>query len=264
MENQEKEFEVSLVTFWAVLRKSLVFVLAAALIVGICALGVSVITYTPAYMAKADVYIINEDYQNLGQQPSSDVNTYNLALNVVRDCKEILEGQETKLVIAERLGLSAEQMKDVKITVNENSAQKSRILNVSITSSDPTLSYESLCTMLVVAGERIDRFCSHDVKVVNSPELPTAPSNSRISSFVPLAAFLAAVLVYAAFLLQHIFDDRIRGSEDVEKLSMSLLAEIPDTEKRESGKKYGYYGKRYGGYYTAREDECGETENENG
>lgn len=270
MENQEKTFVISLSMLWAVLRKKFIFILIAAVLVGAGALAVSVTTYTAEYTAKTDVFIINEEYQNLGQQPSSDINTYSLALNVVRDCKEILEGKETKLAIAQRLGMSSEELEDIQIKVNENSAEKSRILNISITSFNPEFSYNLSNAMIVVAQERINDFCSHDVKVVNYAELPTDPSNARISPLVFVAAVFAAVLVYAAFLLQYFLDDRIRSIEDVEKLSLSPLAEIPNAEEPRNSKKYGYYGKRYGGYYSGRyggyyaaQDELGETKDEN-
>ena len=269
MENHEKVFVISLSTLWTVLRKSFVFVLLAAILVGAGALAVSVVTYTAEYTTKTDVYIINEEYQDLGQQPSSDINTYSLALNVVRDCKEILEGRETKLAIANRLGFSFEEMEHIEIKVNENSSEKSRILNISITSYDPSSSYAASAAMIAVAQERIKDFCSHDVKVVNSAELPDEPSNTRVSPMVFVAAAATAFLVYAAFLLQYILDDRVRTIEDVERLSVSLLAEIPNTEEMSNRKKYGYYGKkygyysrRYGGYY-ASEEELGETDNEN-
>ena len=269
MENQEKVFVISLPMLWAALRKSYVFVLLTAVIVGACALAVSVTTYKAEYTAKTDIYIINEDYQNLGQQPSNDINTYSLALSVVRDCKEILEGEATRNAIAFRLGLSPEEMENVEIKVQENSSQKSRILNISITSRDAQRSYDLSNAMIEVAQERINEFCMHDVKVVNFAEIPESPSNARVSPLVFVLAVFAAVLVYMICLLRYFLDDRIRVIEDVEKLSLSLLAEIPNAETPHNGKKYGYYGKkygyygRYGGYYAAREAERGETEDEN-
>lgn len=270
MENQEKVFVISLPMLWTVLRKSYVFVLLAAVIVGACALTVSITTYTAEYTAKTDVYIINEDYQNLGQQPSNDINTYSLALNVVRDCKEILEGDATRNAIALRLGLSPLEMENVEIKVQENSSEKSRILNISITSHDPQCSYDLSNAMIAVAQERINEFCMHDVKVVNFAEVPDSPSNARVSPLVFVLAVFAAALVYMICLLRYFLDDRIRVIEDVEKLSLGLLAEIPNADAPRNGKKYGYYGKkyggyydRYGGYYASREEERGETEDEN-
>ena len=254
MENNEnkKEFEVSLVTLWTVLQKSFVFVLVAALLAGGLALVASLVRYEAVYTSQTDVFIINEAYQDLGQQPSNDINTYNLALNVIKDCKEILGGRETKREIGERIGASPEEMMDVKIIITENYDERSRILNISVTSPDPAFSCRVAEAMIAVAQVKIKDFCSHDVKVVNPAVQPIEPSNDRVSPWVYAVALGAAFAVYALFLLYHLFDDRIRTIEDVEQLSLSLLAEIPNADEPKNDRKYGYYGRRYGGYYSSR------------
>lgn len=272
MENNEKGFELSLTTLWTVLQRSFIFILVAAILAGGLGLFISLTSYEPVYTAKTDVFIINEEYQGLGQQASNDINTYNLALTVIKDCKKILEGKETKRAIAKHLGVAQSEMSDVVIAVAENYEERSRILNISVTAPDPELSYRVAEAMIEVAQTKINEFCSHDVKVVNSADLPSSPSNKRVSPWVYAVAFAAAVFVYVVSLLHHIFDDRIRTIEDVERLSLSLLAEIPNTDEPRSDKKYGYYGRRYGGYYSRRygqygtEPEAGggEENNENG
>ena len=247
MEREERELTVSLLGLWTALRRGFWFILLAGLITAALTTTISVASYTPEYTAKTDVYIINESYQNLAGEPSNDINTYNLALNLIVDCKQIIEGKETKTELGKRLGLSDEEIKGIEITVAENSKNKSRILNISITSQDPELSYRLSNEMLAVAQDKISKFCSHDVKLVNSAELPEAAVNSPIRPYVLVATFLVVVGVYLAFLLQTLLDDRIHTEKEVEALALCLLAEIPNAEEMKRGKKQG-------GYYAACED----------
>ena len=250
---EKKEITVSLADLFAVLKKRWLPVLLAGVLVGALALLLSLLRYVPQYTAKTDVYIINEEYQEMEGLPSNDINTYNLALNVIADCKEILEGRETMRALGERLSLTKEELDAVEINITENVKAKSRILNVSVTSLDPELSYRLSETLVVVAREKINEFCSHDVKIVNPPMRPDTPSNARVGTAVPIAALLAMVFVYAVALLQHLLDDRIRTGEDVTaRLDMSLLGELPD-ENEVNGAVYGHYGKKYGKYFTLAE-----------
>ena len=264
MEQQEKEIVVSLPMLWEVFRRCFWFLLATVLFVGGAVVIFSYARYTPVYTAKTDIFIINEDYQASADLPSYGINTYNLALYVVKDCKEIMEGRGVREEVREKLGISEAEMKSVEIKVTENSEADSRILNVSVTAPDPALAYRVSEGLMEVSKSKIDDFCSHDVKTVNPAVLPTAPSNSKISPIALVIVVLAAALVYVVFLLFYLFDDRVRTAEDVEELGLSLLGDIPNSDDPTRGNKYGgYYGKKYGAYYmeyTAKANEGAENE----
>ena len=243
MEQEEKEISVSLSTLWEVLRRRRLAILITGVLVLSLTAVISIVSYTPEYTATTDVYIINESYKNLTGEPTSDINTYNLALSLIVDCKQILEGKETKEELGRRLGLSAEELDSVSITVKENSKDKSRILNISIVSPEPALSYRLSGEMLTVAQEKISDFCSHDVKLVNSAELPDAAANSPVRPFVFLATLLAVGGVYFVFLLMHLWKERAHAAERARRRGGGRRPYSRKPYRYASG--VSYYGRRH-------------------
>lgn len=76
--------------------------------------------------------------------------------------------------------------------------------------------------------------------------LNSKPCNTTSMTTYLLVGMIAAILVYSAFLIIFLLDDRIRTEQDIERyLGLSVLGDIPNANDKKNH-QYGYY-KSYGG-----------------
>ncbi|MBQ3868688.1 MAG: hypothetical protein II789_09140, partial [Clostridia bacterium] len=108
-----------------------------------------------------------------------------------------------------------------------------------------------------IGAEKISNAMGVDqVNVYDYGTFSNKPSNSIGFKRYVLIGLSAAVLVYIAYLIQLILDDKVKTEEDVHKyLNLSVLGDIPNASRQSGGSRYSRYGryasgKKYGKYYS--------------
>lgn len=251
METTEQEFDmrvISLRDLWDVFtRRFFIMLLAAVVVVG-GAFAYKQLTFIPRYQSTATLYLVNQTAED-SESSTTTYNNFSLALKLVNDCDHLIKSHSVldPVIDALNLDMSYEQLYKVVTVVNP---EDTRILEVTVEADTPEQAKRIVDKVCEVGTQKIeDAMGFEQAKLYEYGVLNEKPSNTTSLTMYAILGLLAAVAVYAIFLIRFLLDDRIRTEEDIERyLGLSVLGDIPNADNPKKGRGYykGYYGK--GGY----------------
>lgn len=223
---------ITLKSLWELfLRRLVLIVLGAALTAG----GVFLIrmtNYEPEYTSTATLYILRQDEKTSGDAADD----FSLALKLVNDCTYLLKSHAVLDEVINALDLDM-TYQELYSRISAANPANTRILEVTVTEKSPEEAKRIVDSLCTIGPEKIDAVMG--LKQINLFEYGTlnhAPSNAVDLRWCALAGLAAAVVIYSAFLIRFLLDDRIRSDDDLEALlGLRLLAEVPDAKKVRKG-----------------------------
>lgn len=237
----EHDLELRVITLkdlWDIFRQCwLIMLLSAVLVTGGFML-VNQLTFEPQYEAKATLYILREE--NTEENRSSD--DFSLALKVVKDCDYLLKSHSVldEVIVQQNLTMDYEELYQKVSTSNPTDT---RILEVTVQADTPQSAkniVDSICEIGTVKIEEAMGF--QQVNLYEYGIMEFEPCNRTSITTYLVLAMMMLVLVYAAFFLLFLLDDRIRTEEDIERyLGLSILGDIPNSEDSKHKKGYNKY-----------------------
>lgn len=241
--------EIKLGELWKLFTQNALYILLAAVIVTVSSFVIYKIVYVPEYTSTATMYILRT--QNGDNTSSSQASSdFNLALSVVNDCDFLIKGHTVVDRVIDELKLDIEY-KELQKRITTNNPNQTRILEISVTAESPEEAKRIVDSLCVIGAESInDAMNINQVNLFEYGTLNSEPSNKTGLSVFLVLGFLAAILVYAVFLMIYIFDDTIHTEEDIENsLKLTVLGEIPDANFNGTRPNRYMYGKAYGAPY---------------
>ncbi|ASK62275.1 capsular biosynthesis protein [Virgibacillus phasianinus] len=231
------EETISLKEIFEVIKKRLLLIISLIVGAALIAAVVSYFVLTPTYQASTQ-FIVNQEAQDPKVPYSTTdiqtnielINTY----NVIIKSPAILEDVVKEL----DLPYTADTLKS-KLAVS--SAEKSQVVNVTVTDTDPETAVKIANTTVETFQEKIPDIMSVDnVSILAKADLADNPSQVSPNPLlnIAIAVVLGAMVgVGLAFLLEYL-DNTIRTEDDIEnKLGLPLLGvvtHINDEDVRDS------------------------------
>lgn len=238
MDNNENMRVITLKELWDLFLKKLLVLILAAVLAGGGLLVVNFLTYKPEYSSTATLYILRQDENSSSGDASND---FSLALKVVNDCTYMLKSHAVLDEVIDVLNLDT-TYKELYDRVSTKNPENTRILEVTVTANSPEQAKQIVDTLCLIGPDKIDGAMGYEqVNLFEYGILDSKPCNGYGLTMCVLVAMVAAMLMYAVFLLIYLLDDRIHGDDDLEKnLGLSILGDIPNADApRKDG--YGYY-----------------------
>ena len=130
------------------------------------------------------------------------------------------------------------------ITVNVET--DTRIMEISVTNTDPKLAKKIADKVREVANERLKVIMDglEPVRSVDEAELPTTPASPNVKRNTMMGFIAGFGISLLVVIILFILDDTIKTPDDIEKrLGVSVLAAIPlksEESSRRSSYGYGY------------------------
>ncbi|MEE1024406.1 MAG: Wzz/FepE/Etk N-terminal domain-containing protein [Acutalibacteraceae bacterium] len=242
MDLNNKELTISLKDFWKIFLKRLWIIILAAIIVAGTKFAFDTVTYTPMYSSTATMYILRQD-----GEVSSSYNTaydFSSALSVVKDCDALIKSHTVLDSTIETLGLDM-TYKQLYSSVSTTNPEDTRILKVTVVADSPENAKLIVDKICIIGAETInDAMGFEQVNFFERGQENYAPANKTGLKTYIIFGLLAAVLVYAVFVVIFLLDDTIRTDEDIERyLDLTIIGDIPDGNggrRKSSGYRYGY------------------------
>ena len=255
--NTEYERTISLTDLWIVFRKCWIFMLVVGILVGSLTITYAYLTYQEQYTAQSSVVVIRKGSGTTSTGGSYGTGDYSVDLYMVNDVAKLLKTPSFLNMVVEDLALNPEfegkvsvksLSRDIKIETYEDT-RFVFFTNTANTKKDAELIAQTICRILkqqIEVNFDVDR-----VSILDDGFVSNTPSNSKITMLHLALPVMAAFMVMVVFLVIHMFDDKIKTPEDVEKhLGLNVLGMIPniDAAGKVKSRYYAAYYAKYGKY----------------
>lgn len=237
----DDEVEIDLLEIFHLLKGHLLQIILCLVIGCAATFGVTKVFITPEYTATSSMYILTS-----GSNSVVDLSSLQISSQLKADYQELITSQSLIEDVISNLGLDTTYEKLVKTITVENPSD-TRILNVSVTNSDPQLAADISNEISNQAKIYLPEIMKTDApSVYESARVPSKPSSPNTTKNTALGG-LAFVVLYCAYLIiKFMMDDTFKSAEDIDKLfGVQPLAVIP--EGKIKGLKANRRDKKNGG-----------------
>ena len=199
----------------------------AALVCGAVAFICSFFIITPKYESTTKVYILNKQNAN-GTVTYSDVQ---LSSTLSKDYEQLVTSRYVIEGVIKELNLDETYETLVK-RISATNETDTRIISITVMDKSPEKAQKIANETRDLAAKHITEVMDIEaVNVVDQANLPDSPVSPSISKWTIIGALVGIIISAAVIIIQHLLDDTIKTSEDVEKyLGLSTLALIPVNE----------------------------------
>lgn len=231
MEQQNKsaqEFEVEIdirEVFFALLQKWYIIGMVGFL-TAVLFMCVSMFLIPEKFESNTSMYILTQD---TGGSVYSD---FQLGTILTKDYEVLVKSRTVLEQVAEKLDLDI-TYGNLKSMVSVSVPESTRIVEITVRTTDPELSWKIADSVREVASKKIADVMNVDaVNVVEKANLPTIKCSPSVTRNTILGGFIGVFLSCAVILLFVMFNDTIRTQDDVEKyLGVCTLGVIPLNEE---------------------------------
>ncbi len=237
------DYEIDLKFFVTVLGKCWLWILLAAVVVGLAA-GVYTSLFIPKkYSSTVKMYVDPNAQSSVGSLNNSTADALAETYPPVLRHSDLF-AQRVALAMA-KLEKSGETMfPQWTYTVQDGTESPvgwsrvrgmmstgimdTKIFYITISSTDPQEAYEMAKIAAEIAPEVLNSTVQIGIaKVIGQPMLDTVEDSPNLTRNVILAAMVAAVLVYVAFFLRDLFDTTVYAVEDLLRFDLPVLGAVP-------------------------------------
>lgn len=217
------ETEIDLIELLFALKRKLLLILAAALAGGIIAGAYTRLMVTPVYRSTATMLVISKE------TTLTSLADLQLGSQLTQDYSVLIKSRPVLEEVIDNLGIDM-NYGTLKAAISINNPSGTRILEISVTNSDPELARDLVNELVDTGSVYIgDQMEVVPPKVIEEGETPGAPISPSLTRNVFMGAVVGLALAAGIVILISLMNDTIKSEEDVEKyLRIPTLGSIPD------------------------------------
>ena len=241
-DEMKNEIEIDVRSLFATILNKLFVIILIGILVGGVAFVYTKFFISPQYVATTKVYILSKQDPNQKTLTTSDIA---FASYLAKDYETLLTTRPVLQEVKKELNLDmSTDALEKMITVNVET--DTRIMEISVTNTDPKLAKKIADKVREVANERLKVIMDglEPVRSVDEAELPTAPASPNVKRNTMMGFIAGFGISLLVVIILFILDDTIKTPDDIEKrLGVSVLAAIPlksEESSRRSSYGYGY------------------------
>lgn len=224
--NKNEEIEINLGEIFAVLLHKIWIIILASVVCGAVAFLYSFFIITPQYESTTKVYILNK--QSGSSVTYSDVQ---LSSTLSKDYEQLVTSRYVIEGVISKLNLD-DTYEELAARVSASNTDETRIIAITVTDPDPEQAQKIANAVRDLAAQHITQVMDIEaVNVVDNANLPDSPVSPSVPKWTLIGVAIGMIISIAVIIIQHLLDDSIKSSEDIEKyLGISTLAVIPMNE----------------------------------
>lgn len=231
--NEAAEDEIDLVALFMALLDHIWIIVAATIICATIVGAYSVFKIAPTYSATTKLYVVSASGDSV-----VDLTDLNIGTSLTDDYKELLTSYPVVFSVIDKMDLPYSREELLK-KIDISNPAKTRILNITVTNTDPILARDIANTYAEVAIDYLPKTMSTNPPNIAQkailPEHKVGPSNSKNTI---LGAMVGFVISCGFFVIQFLMDDTFHTSEDIENyLGIVPLAVVPESGSSEGKKR---------------------------
>lgn len=233
MRQDNDEVEIDLMELFMVLLEKIWIIGGAAIICGLMMLVYSKFFVEPTYESTTRIIVLNTN-----DSDTINISDLQLGSQLMGDYQQLITSRYVVETIIETFDLD-EEYEDFVKRVEVSNAANTRIIEITLTDTDPLMAKEMVDELRDVAAARIKEVMAIEaVNLVDEGNVPTKKAAPSVKKYTLIGILIGGFLSVAVILVIYLLDDTIKNAEDVEKyLHLSTLGLIPIIETEEEAAK---------------------------
>lgn len=221
----DEDIGIDLYDLFYLFRQKLVGILIAFVIGGAAVGAFTFFFITPKFQATAKMYIASAADNRL-----IDLQDLQLGSNLTADYEELVLARPMLESVKEELQLTQYEVEDLKKMIGVSNPASTRILNITVTSTDPQEAMNIANKLVEKAVTWLPAIMkSNEPTVPEDAILPQKKSSPSYSMNTLIGALAFAAVYYGIAVLRYLHDDSIRTSDDLERyFGVAPLTSIPE------------------------------------
>jgi capsular polysaccharide biosynthesis protein len=233
MENQfdsDDEIEISVKDLLLELLAYWRLILMAAILAAGIGFAVSKFLMVPKYESTAELYVLTKSTTITSL---SDIQT---STSLTNDYIVVIKGRPVLDQVISNLGLD-ETYRSLRARVSVNNPTNSRLLDITVTDTDPVLAKRIADEIADVGAAFISQKLVQDPpEVVQYGYSDGDPVSPSIKKNTVIGGVIGALFAVAIVIISYLFNDSLMAPEDIErKLGMHVLGTLPLEESEDDG-----------------------------
>lgn len=231
-ENDVAEMEIDLVELMYRMIEKIKWIISAALIGLIVGFMVTKFVITPEYQATSKLFVLQSNNQVV------DLTALNMSKQLTSDYVQVFKNWHVHEKVISTLGLSY-TYKEIQDMLTITTPDDSRIIQITVTSTDPQEAYDIAMAYANIAPAFIEaKMETSRPNIFEEARVPTIPSSPNLIMNMFLTTILGGMVAVAIIFIQFVSDDRIRNAEMLQKrLGLATLGMMPVQEGNERSVK---------------------------
>lgn len=200
----------------------------------------TVFMITPKYTATSKIYILSNSSSSV-----VDLSDLQISSQLKSDYQELITSRSILEDVIDNLDLD-ETPTELYNQVSVTNPTDTRILNISVTTTDPELSADIANELANQSKSYLPEVMKTDApSVFESAEVPTQKSSPSVSRNTVIGGLIAALIYCAYLIIRHLSNDTFVTPEDINRyFGTQPLAMVPEAKgihgtKRKGNKKKG-------------------------
>jgi capsular polysaccharide biosynthesis protein len=242
--NQDANLEISLKDILQVIKKNLIFIIVISLIASCGAFFVTKFFITKTYTSSVKLYVettydTSSSYENL--------QSYTYAEKLVQTYMQMLDTNSFYSDVAQELEdkYTASQLNHM---INFSAIEDTEVFEADVVTTNPTEAKQIADAVANVAPKTILNLNDKaELKIVDEPTIPTAPTSPNTTKNVLVAFMAGLVIALIISFVRDFLDVKVKYNKDMTTLcELPILAAIPDfayytdNSKKEAKSYEGY------------------------
>lgn len=230
--HEDDEIEINFREVLFALKKKLLIIFAVIILGAGIAGGYTKLLVTPIYSSTSTMLVLTKE------TTLSSLADLQIGSQLTKDYSILITSRPVLEDVIDNLDLGIDY-KTLKGMVSINNPEDTRILEITVTNSEPQKAKEIVDELSKVSSDFIgDQMEVVPPKIIEEGEIPKAQTSPDMKKNVALGALAGLILSAGIIVLMTVTDDTIKSEEDIERyLAIPTLASIPDRKDYISGKK---------------------------
>lgn len=198
----------------------------------------------PEYQASTTLLLAKTSTEQTTENATSaeSITQTDLTLNqkLVSTYSVLVQSKSVIREVINNLGIEGLEEEELKKSVTVNAVEDTEVIKITVTNKNPDYAAKIANEISNVFSKKVaDIYKINNVYVVDVAEIENEPYNINHAKDIIIFAFIGIVVACAYILIRNMLDNTIKSDADVEKMGLTVLAQLPmyDFDERVRGGK---------------------------
>lgn len=225
--DKDREIDIDLGKIFFMMRKRIIYVILATLILAVAAGCTTEFFIEPKYSTSCTMYVYSNT-DRISSDSSIGSNELSASQQLVKTYIIVLESDNVLESVKEELGLNI-STSALRGMISCSQVNETEVFRVTVTSTNPTTAANVANAIAQVAPAEIVRVVkAGGVEVIDYAKVPTSPSSPNLKKNILIGAMIGFLVSFVGFFVYELFDTTVTSEKDIEReFDIPILGTIP-------------------------------------